>query len=119
MFKTVEYPRLDSTSTSKIAASSSAIGVDEARAVSQEPRFSGSAILKHSSFRRQAPAPTKIRGEPFRGRAGQFCDRYHRAGIASSGSDVYICNVIKMRPPKIEFPNLTKSLRASFSFSTD
>ncbi|MBC8174776.1 MAG: uracil-DNA glycosylase [Candidatus Marinimicrobia bacterium] len=44
-----------------------------------------------------------LQGEPFVGRAGQLLDRILRA-IQLSRKDVYICNVLKCRPPKNRTP---------------
>jgi len=48
----------------------------------------------------EAPgADEDARGEPFVGRAGQLLTDIIERGMGLSRSDVYICNVIKCRPP--------------------
>src|SRR6266436_2543846 len=48
----------------------------------------------------EAPgADEDARGEPFVGRAGQLLTDIIERGMGISRSDVYICNVIKCRPP--------------------
>ena len=44
-----------------------------------------------------------LQGEPFVGRAGQLLDKILRA-IQLSRKDVYICNVLKCRPPENRTP---------------
>jgi len=44
-----------------------------------------------------------LRGEPFVGRAGQLLDRMIKA-MGLSRDDVYICNVVKCRPPENRTP---------------
>ncbi|NBQ19680.1 MAG: uracil-DNA glycosylase, partial [Synechococcaceae bacterium WB5_2A_257] len=47
-------------------------------------------------------------GEPFRGRAGQLLEQMlEEAGLCSS-NDLYICNVIKCRPPGNRKPSNTE-----------
>src|SRR5438445_1983232 len=53
----------------------------------------------------EAPgADEDARGEPFVGRAGQLLTDIIERGIGVSRSDVYICNVIKCRPPENRNP---------------
>jgi uracil-DNA glycosylase family 4 len=48
----------------------------------------------------EAPgADEDLRGEPFVGRAGQLLTDIIERGMGMSRNDVYICNVIKCRPP--------------------
>jgi uracil-DNA glycosylase len=48
----------------------------------------------------EAPgADEDLRGEPFVGRAGQLLTDIVERGMGMSRNDVYICNVIKCRPP--------------------
>jgi DNA polymerase len=56
----------------------------------------------------EAPgAEEDARGEPFVGRAGQLLDRMLGAiGLSRSAGDVYICNVLKCRPPGNRDPHL-------------
>ena len=54
----------------------------------------------HLMFVGEAPgADEDARGEPFVGRAGQLLTDIIERGMGLSRSDVYICNVIKCRPP--------------------
>jgi DNA polymerase len=43
-------------------------------------------------------------GEPFVGRAGQLLTRIIEDGMGLSRSDVYICNIVKCRPPGNRVP---------------
>jgi DNA polymerase len=53
----------------------------------------------------EAPgADEDARGEPFVGRAGQLLTDIIERGIGLKRSDVYICNVIKCRPPENRNP---------------
>jgi uracil-DNA glycosylase len=53
----------------------------------------------------EAPgADEDARGEPFVGRAGQLLTDIIERGMGISRSDVYICNVIKCRPPENRNP---------------
>lgn len=56
----------------------------------------------------EAPGADEDReGEPFVGRAGQLLDRMLGAiGLSRAGEDVYICNVLKCRPPGNRDPHL-------------
>ncbi|MCA9314317.1 MAG: uracil-DNA glycosylase [Planctomycetes bacterium] len=56
----------------------------------------------------EAPGADEDRqGEPFVGRAGQLLDRMLGAiGLSRDGDDVYICNVLKCRPPGNRDPHL-------------
>ncbi len=45
------------------------------------------------------------RGEPFVGRAGQLLTDIIEKGMKMSREDVYICNVLKCRPPENRDPN--------------
>jgi uracil-DNA glycosylase len=55
----------------------------------------------------EAPgADEDMRGEPFVGRAGQLLTDIIERGIGMSRSEVYICNVIKCRPPENRNPEL-------------
>jgi uracil-DNA glycosylase len=55
----------------------------------------------------EAPgADEDARGEPFVGRAGQLLTDIIERGMGISRSDVYICNVIKCRPPDNRNPEL-------------
>ena len=56
----------------------------------------------------EAPGADEDRlGEPFVGRAGQLLNRMIEA-MGMKRSDVYICNVIKCRPPQNRTPDLTE-----------
>jgi uracil-DNA glycosylase len=53
----------------------------------------------------EAPgADEDLQGEPFVGRAGQLLTDIIERGMGISRSDVYICNVIKCRPPENRNP---------------
>jgi DNA polymerase len=45
-----------------------------------------------------------LRGIPFCGRAGELLTRMIEGGLAVARSDVYICNVVKCRPPRNRTP---------------
>ncbi len=49
-------------------------------------------------------ADEDLKGEPFVGRAGQLLTDIIERGMALTRSDVYICNVIKCRPPENRNP---------------
>ena len=52
----------------------------------------------------EAPGKNEdLKGEPFVGRAGNLLDKILKA-ISLSRSDVYICNILKCRPPKNRDP---------------
>ncbi len=53
----------------------------------------------------EAPgADEDLRGEPFVGRAGQLLTDIIERGMGMSRNDVYICNVVKCRPPENRNP---------------
>jgi uracil-DNA glycosylase len=53
----------------------------------------------------EAPgADEDLRGEPFVGRAGQLLTDIIERGMGMSRADVYICNIIKCRPPENRNP---------------
>jgi DNA polymerase len=53
----------------------------------------------------EAPgADEDLRGEPFVGRAGQLLTDIIERGMGMSRAEVYICNVIKCRPPENRNP---------------
>ena len=53
----------------------------------------------------EAPgADEDVRGEPFVGRAGQLLTDIIERGMGMTRADVYICNVIKCRPPENRNP---------------
>jgi uracil-DNA glycosylase len=53
----------------------------------------------------EAPgADEDLQGEPFVGRAGQLLTDIIERGIGISRAEVYICNVIKCRPPENRNP---------------
>lgn len=45
-----------------------------------------------------------VQGEPFVGRAGQLLTKMIEAGMGLKRSDVYICNILKCRPPNNRNP---------------
>ncbi len=45
-----------------------------------------------------------LRGIPFVGRAGELLTRMIEGGLGISRSEVYICNIVKCRPPKNRTP---------------
>ncbi len=45
-----------------------------------------------------------LRGVPFVGRAGELLTRMIEKGLGISRGDVYICNIVKCRPPKNRTP---------------
>jgi DNA polymerase len=55
------------------------------------------------------------RGEPFVGRAGQLLTDAIEKGLKLSRSDVYICNVVKCRPPENRTP-LVDEMQACSQF---
>lgn len=46
------------------------------------------------------------KGEPFVGRAGQLLTKMIEGGMTLKRSDIYICNVVKCRPPQNRNPEL-------------
>jgi DNA polymerase len=59
----------------------------------------------------EAPgADEDAKGEPFVGRAGSSCTEIITKGMKLRREDVYICNVIKCRPPGNRIPSRTRSI---------
>jgi DNA polymerase len=53
----------------------------------------------------EGPGETEdLRGLPFVGRAGELLTQMIEKGLAIPRSDVYICNIVKCRPPKNRTP---------------
>ena len=59
----------------------------------------------------EAPGADEDRqGVPFVGRAGQLLTRIIEGGMKISRQDVYICNVLKCRPPKNRDPQVSERM---------
>jgi uracil-DNA glycosylase family 4 len=56
-----------------------------------------------------------LRGVPFVGRAGELLPRMIEKGLGVSRSEVYICNIVKCRPPRNRTP-LTREVAACRPF---
>jgi DNA polymerase len=52
-----------------------------------------------AGVRREAGADEDAQGRPFVGRAGQLLTKWIEGSLAMKRGDVYICNVVKCRPP--------------------
>ena len=99
------------TTRSKAFAPTSAIAVDAGFASSATRSCSASATSRRSScLWARVRAPTKTRRVfPFVGRAGQLLTQMiegtaSKEGIPIKREDVYICNVVKCRPPENRTP---------------
>lgn len=75
------------------------------RATCQQVVFGGGDVHGRIMFIGEGPGKDEdIQGEPFVGRAGQLLDKILAAGGFQRPS-VYICNVVKCRPPGNRLPN--------------
>ena len=97
-----KYPGLEKTSTlDELRDVHRRLPAMQARTAAAPILCSASAIpTRELMFVGEAPgADEDARGEPFVGRAGQLLTDIIERGMGISRADVYICNVIKCRPP--------------------